>query len=183
MADKNLAEGPLAKIFVGVATAVLSAFILYKLGLKETKPENPPKPTPIEQSKLLEKPEPAPSSEVINPASQSKAPDRPKPPTTFAPEPSLPATSCPAVQGMFWMQYPNAWYGPFSGGDAIQYSSAGGFLVYNGQMLNVFNRMGSVVPYPDPGFQYPRNIWIPLQQSRFSVCIDGAGQVFGWTPQ
>lgn len=168
MSEKNGSDGLFAKILVGVAVPVLTAVIIYKLGIKDTKPETPPKPSNGTQS--------------INP-DPSNASDKPKPPSTFTPEPSLPTSACPGVQGMFWMQYPNAWYGPFAGGDAISFGSAGGFFVYNAQVPNDFGTLGAVATYADPYAERPRNVWVPLLQSRFTVCVDDSGRVFGWAQQ
>jgi hypothetical protein len=59
------------------------------------------------------------------------------------------------------------------------FSSLGGFYVWDADMLNIYGTFGSVIPYPDPYLQMPRNAWIPLNQSVFSVCIDSTGNVFG----
>lgn len=186
MSAKNGGEGLLAKIFVGVATTVLGTLILYKLGVKDSKPETPPKApdsvqalNPVDPPKVADKPKPPESTRARNPSDPSNAPNTPAP-SAFAAQASLPQNSCPAVQGMFWMQYPNSWYGPYGNGDAIFFNGAGGFSVYNAQMLNHFGKPGAVGSYPDPYRQLPRNVWIPLLQSRFSVCIDGLGNVFGW---
>jgi hypothetical protein len=120
-----------------------------------------------------------PSLGSISPSPTPSKSPQPDPPQTFAPQPSLPENTCPVVQGMFWMQLPNTWYGPFVGGDGISFSSAGGFYVWDADMLNVLGTYGAVIPYPDPLLQIPRKVWIPLQQSRFSVCVDGLGNVFG----
>jgi hypothetical protein len=77
--------------------------------------------------------------------------------------------------GVFWLQAPNTWYGPFAGGDGIAYSSAGGFYVWDA------NRQVEL-PYPDPYSQIPRNVWVPLLQSRFSVWVDIPGNVFIFVP-
>jgi hypothetical protein len=115
----------------------------------------------------------------LTPQSPTSVQSTPASPQTFAPQPLLPANTCPDVQGRFWIQFPNTWYGPFAGGDGISFSNAGGFYVWDADMLNVFGGYGAVIPYPDPFLQIPRNVWIPLQQSRFSVCVDNSGNVFG----
>lgn len=102
----------------------------------------------------------------------------PATPQTFAPQPPLPLNTCPLVQGMYWMQFPNTWYGPFAGGDGISFSNTGGFYVWDADMLNDSGTYGVIIPYPDPNSQIQRNVWVPLQQSRFSVCVDSSGNVF-----
>lgn len=184
MAEKSGGEGLIGKIFVGVATTVLATVIITKLGVKDPKPESPPKgPESVEplkpgnQSKGGDKTTPQ-SREAAVATEPTKSSDAPRL-STFAAQAALPNNTCPAVQGQFWMQYPNVWYGPFFG-DGISLSGAGGFWVYNAQMLNTSGTFGAYLPYPDPNHQYPRNIWFPLQQSRFSVCVDSSGNVFGW---
>lgn len=100
-------------------------------------------------------------------------------PVTFTEAPALPSNTCPDRPGMFWMQYTDIWYGPFLNGDALMASSAGGFVVWDADMPNISGFYGAMVPYPDPFRQLPRNIWNPLLQSNFSVCIDGNGGIFG----
>ncbi len=97
----------------------------------------------------------------------------------FVLEPQVPSNACPEVSGIFWLQYPDIWYGPFFGGDALLLSSFGGFTVWDADMLNVYGTYGATIPYPDPFFQVPRNQWIPLNGSIFHVCIDSGGNVFG----
>lgn len=96
----------------------------------------------------------------------------------FEGDTSFLTNTCPTVSGMIWLQFPDTWYGPFAGGDAVSFSSAGGFTVWDADQLNAFGGYGVVIPYPDPFLQIPRNQWVPLQQSRFSVCVDGLGNVF-----
>lgn len=104
-------------------------------------------------------------------------------PETFVqeqPEVVQPTTSCPQAAGGFWLQFPDTWYGPYGNGDALAFHSAGGFSVWDVDWVNLDGTVGVVIPYPDPALQFPRNQWVPLQQSIFTVCIDGAGNVFGW---
>jgi hypothetical protein len=111
--------------------------------------------------------------------SPSPQPPTPEPPRIFAPNPALPPSACPVLQGMVWLQTANTWYGPFAGGDGLSFSSAGGFYVWEPNRLNIYGSYGVVTPYPDPYFQIQRNIWTPLHQSRFSICVDSYGNVFG----
>lgn len=78
----------------------------------------------------------------------------------------------PQVPGMFWMAYPNTWYGPFYG-YFIGWMAMGGFQVWH-------PFTGPIV-YPDPYHQVQRNMWIRLFNSPFNVFIDGSstGHVFG----
>lgn len=80
-------------------------------------------------------------------------------------------TQPPQVPGMFWMSYPNTWYGPFYG-FFIGWMSIGGFQVWHPMM-------GPIV-YPDPYRQLQRNLWVRLFNSPFNVFIDGSpnGYVF-----
>jgi hypothetical protein len=103
----------------------------------------------------------------------------PLPPNGFTANPALPASTCPVLQGMIWLQNPNLWYGPFAGGEGISFSSAGGFNLWDPKKLNIYGSFGAVITYPDPYLQIQRNVWVLLQQSRFSVCVDGYGNVFG----
>ena len=77
------------------------------------------------------------------------------------------------------MQFSNIYYGPFTGGDALMLSNTGGFLVWDADMLNTLGTSGAVIPYPDPYRAIPRNVWTPLLHSRFSVCVDSVGNVYG----
>lgn len=70
----------------------------------------------------------------------------------------------PQVPGMFWMPYPNTWYGPIFG-YFIGWMSFGGFQVWHPMM-------GSIA-YPDPYHQIQRNMWIRLFNSPFNVYVDG----------
>ncbi len=88
--------------------------------------------------------------------------------------------SCPYVQGAIWLQSANIWYGPFGNGEGLMFSSYGGFFVWDPARPNVYGTYGSVIPYPDPYKAIQRNVWTPLQQSRFNVCVDGAGNVYGY---
>lgn len=78
----------------------------------------------------------------------------------------------PQVPGMFWMAYPNTWYGPFYG-YFIGWMSVGGFQVWNPMM--------GPITYPDPFHQLQRNMWVRLFNSPFNVYVDGGpnGYVFG----
>jgi hypothetical protein len=115
-----------------------------------------------------------PSQTDVGNQSQTDVDNRPK---KIVQSPFLPQTTVQIVEGMVWMKFPNTWYG-FPGGDAISYSSAGGFVVWDAKMLNVSGTLGAVIPYPDPYFQWPRNTWTRLEGSRFSVCVDSNNQVF-----
>jgi hypothetical protein len=77
----------------------------------------------------------------------------------------------PQVPGMFWMPYPNTWYGPFYG-FFIGWMAVGGFQVWHPMM-------GPIV-YPDPYHQMQRNSWVRLFNSPFNVFVDGGptGYVF-----
>lgn len=83
-----------------------------------------------------------------------------------------PSVSVPSVPGMFWMPYPDTWYGPFNS-YYIGWMSIGGFQVWHPMM--------GVIPYPDPFRQFQRNIWVRLLNSPFNVFVDGGpnGYVFG----
>jgi hypothetical protein len=81
----------------------------------------------------------------------------------------------PQAPGMFWMPYPNTWYGPFYG-FFIGWMVVGGFQVWNPMMSPM---MGPVV-YPDPFRQLQRNMWVRLFNSPFNIFVDGGpnGYVF-----
>lgn len=85
---------------------------------------------------------------------------------------AIPASSAPQVPGMFWMPYPNTWYGPFNG-YYIGWLSFGGFQVWH--------PFYGLIPYPDPFLQFQRNMWVRLINSPFNVYVDGGpnGYVFG----
>jgi hypothetical protein len=72
---------------------------------------------------------------------------------------------------MFWMTYPNTWYGPFYG-YYIGWMVVGGFQVWHPMM-------GPMV-YPDPYRQIQRNMWVRLFNTPFNVYVDGSpnGYVF-----
>ena len=146
--------------------AIITAMTGLIIALNQISNRDAAKPNPPLQS--------PPAASPVAPVAKEAASSTPAVPTALSAAPALPSNTCPAVQGMFWMQYPNSWYGPFAEGDAVQFSSAGGFYVYHG----AYN---TVVPYPDPQSQIPRNVWFPLQQSRFSVCVDSVGHVFAWS--
>lgn len=94
---------------------------------------------------------------------------------------ALPATTgCPQADGGFWLQYPDTWYGPYGNGDLLAFHSSGGFSVWDVDWINLDGTVGATIPYPDPWLQFPRDQWVPLQQSIFTVCIDSSGNVFGW---
>lgn len=146
----------------GIITAVTGLILAIH---QITKSDHPPAPdAPAVTASPI-----APKASASVPAS---VPSKPVSENSFTDTPALPANTCPTVQGMFWMQYPNIWYGPFGGGDGIGYSSGGGFYVWD-------SAYGRQLPYPDPYGQIQRNTWTPLQQSRFSVCVDGSNNVFG----
>jgi hypothetical protein len=89
----------------------------------------------------------------------------------FVQPPSLPSSACPQVPGMFWMAYPNTWYGPFYG-YFLAWDRAGGFYVWDPYL--------GQIPYPDPFVQVQRNAWLRLPNSPFNICVDGStGNVFG----
>jgi hypothetical protein len=91
--------------------------------------------------------------------------------------PPLPVDICPQVGGMFWMQFPNQWYGPFVGfageGDYfLAWEGMGGFYVWD-PTYGEFS-------HPDPYAQMQRNSWLRLPNSPFNVCVDSQmGNVFG----
>ena len=68
------------------------------------------------------------------------------------------------VTDMFWMAYPNTWYGPFDG-FSIGWMPTGGFQVWHPMM-------GAIV-YPDPFNQLQRNMWVRLYNTPFNVYVDG----------
>lgn len=78
----------------------------------------------------------------------------------------------PQAPGMFWMAYPNTWYGPF-------YGFYIGWMVMGG--FQVWHPMTGPIVYPDPYHQLQRNMWIRLFNSPFNVFVDGGpnGYVFG----
>jgi hypothetical protein len=78
----------------------------------------------------------------------------------------------PQVPGMFWMAYPNTWYGPFYG-FYIGWMAMGGFQVWH--------PMAGPTVYPDLYHQMQRNVWVRLFNSPFNVFVDGGptGYVFG----
>lgn len=82
----------------------------------------------------------------------------------------LPQTEAPRVPGMFWMPYPNMWYGPFDG-FFILIMPMGGFQVWD-------PRVG-YVPFPDPYRQIQRDVWVRLINTPFNVFVDMVGNVFG----
>jgi len=100
----------------------------------------------------------------------------------FGPPPTGPAANVPTVMpgtfqppqvpGMFWMAYPNTWYGPFYG-YFIGWMSVGGFQVWHPMM--------GPIMYPDPFHQLQRSMWLRLFNSPFNVYVDGSsnGYVFG----
>lgn len=71
----------------------------------------------------------------------------------------------PQAPGMFWMAYPNTWYGPFYG-YFIGWMALGGFQVWH--------PMYGAIPYPDPYHQLQRNMWVRLPNSPFNVYVDGS---------
>lgn len=70
----------------------------------------------------------------------------------------------PQVPGMFWLTYPNTWYGPFYG-YFIGWMMVGGFQVWH--------PMTGPIVYPDPYHQLQRNMWVRLFNSPFNVFVDG----------
>lgn len=71
----------------------------------------------------------------------------------------------PQAPGMFWMAFPNTWYGPFYG-FFIGWMAVGGFQVWH--------PMFGAIPYPDPFNQFQRNTWVRLPNSPFNVYVDGS---------
>lgn len=84
----------------------------------------------------------------------------------------FPQSSVPHVPGMFWMAYPNYWYGPFQG-FFIMWLPMGGFQIWNPYY--------GIVPFPDPYRSVQRNVWLRLPNSPFNIYVDGSvnGHVFG----
>jgi hypothetical protein len=85
---------------------------------------------------------------------------------------STPASSgCPYDPAAYNLPLANTWYGP-SNSYYIQYSSEGGFYVADS--------FQHITPFPE--FQgrgsWPRNVWIPLQTTQYSVCVDQNGYVY-----
>lgn len=103
-------------------------------------------------------------------------------PGTGTPDANMPTTmpggpQPPQVPGMFWMPYPNTWYGPFYG-FFIGWMAMGGFQVWHPMM--------GPIMYPDPYGQLQRNMWVRLFNSPFNVYVDGgpSGYVFAqYNPQ
>jgi hypothetical protein len=90
----------------------------------------------------------------------------------FVQPPALPESTCPRVSGMFWLQYPNIWYGPFYG-YYLAWDRAGGFYAWDPYLV-------SSIPYPDPYRQVQRNTWLRLYNSPFNICVESStGNVFG----
>jgi hypothetical protein len=115
--------------------------------------------------------QPSPTQPQQPPTEQKQAPPPDPTATSFTPPPELPAQTCPYVPGIFWMAYPNTWYGPFEG-FALAWNQTGGFYIWS--------PYAGMVPIPDPYAQAPRNSWFRLTGSPFNVCIDGStGRVFG----
>ncbi len=97
-------------------------------------------------------------------------------PPTDAPGPNIPSQLPqmglpPQAPGMFWMPYPDTWYGPFYG-FYIGWMSVGGFQVWHPMM-------GPIL-FPDPYRQLQRNMWVRLFNSPFNVFVDDSpsGHVF-----
>jgi hypothetical protein len=117
-----------------------------------------------------------PEPETAAPASSAGQPGFGSPTAGNAPTTNLP-TGMPAgpqppqAPGMFWMAFPNTWYGPFYG-HFIGWMAMGGFQVW-------LPMMGPIV-YPDPFHQIQRNMWVRLFNSPFNVYVDGSpnGYVF-----
>jgi hypothetical protein len=85
---------------------------------------------------------------------------------------SIPASSgCPYDPMGYNLPLPNTWYGP-SNGYFIQYSSLGGFYVSDSY--------SNTIPFPETGGRgsWPRNVWVPLQTTQYSVCVDQNGYVY-----
>ncbi|MBK6796223.1 MAG: hypothetical protein IPG76_05370 [Acidobacteria bacterium] len=143
--------------------------------------KNDPGPAPT-KSLSAEPGNPAPTSTPIPVSAIASTVPNPVGTSSFVAGPTLPQNNnCPYVQGGFWIQNPNIWYGPFGNGDAIMLNGAGGFFVWDPQRINIYGNPGSVLPYPDPYRTWVRNVWTPLQQSRFSVCVDGStGNSYGY---
>jgi hypothetical protein len=119
-------------------------------------------------------PMPETTSSPIVPVKRDSGKSIPKPPQTFVKPPEIPQNNCPFIEGMFWLQYPNKWYGSSESGDRLTFRNPGGFDVWDGS----YNQP---ISYPDPYAEIQRDVWIPLQGSRFSVCVDSAhNSVFGF---
>jgi hypothetical protein len=166
------ASSGLAKLGIGVVVCVIiynlfSGFVAKKVGIPglfeiEFGPKTTYSPTPGPVN-------PTPAPQVTN---QPSAPPLPNP-TMFSQPPAPVANyACPTVPGVFWMQYPNTWWGPFGGGYAIGWYSGGGFGVWNPYIYQTVN-------YPDPYRQTQRNTWLRLTNSPFNICIDSHGNVYG----
>lgn len=121
-----------------------------------------PQPQPQPQPQAQPQPQPQTSSTVV-----------PTPPTasSFVQPQALPHNTCPQVPGMFYLPYPNTWYGPFDG-FALAWERSGGFYVWN----PFYN---ATVPFPDPYSQVQRNTWLRLPNAPFNICVDSfKGNVF-----
>lgn len=166
----DIKQGKAKGKLLAISTAVLSGFAVVAMAIGVLLGRAAVAPT----SGLLD----AIPSE-LTPQTTPLAGSMPNPPEMLAQQLPPPSNTCPVVQGMFWMQFPDTWYGAPSGGDAVSFSGAGGFFVWDPKMLNLHGTYGAVIPYPDPDRLIPRNVWIPLRQSGFSVCVDGSANVFG----
>jgi hypothetical protein len=106
-----------------------------------------------------------PASVANNPPSQSNSvnPASVNPITT--------SSGCPHDPMGYNLPLANTWYGPFNG-YYIQYSSQGGFYVADS--------FQNITPFPEPEGRgsWPRNVWIPLQTTQYSVCVDQTGHVY-----
>jgi len=174
-------------VLVLIAVNLFSGLIAKKVGIPgvfeiEFGPKETPHPTPApvtpqptqapatpQPSMQPVAPLPSPQGVNTNPAQQQlPAPDagqfrRPLAPTQ--------GYACPYVAGIFWIPYPNTWYGPF-GGYFIGWYSYGGFGVWNPYTYQPVN-------YPDPYGQAQRNTWFNLTGTPFNVCIDSSNKVYG----
>ncbi len=95
-------------------------------------------------------------------------------PTQVPTPPPATVNACPRVTGIFWLQYPNTWYGDptLTNGYFVGWNQTGGFLVWDPQF-------GQQV-FPDPYAQTQRNVWLRLPNSPFNICVEsGTGYVFG----
>jgi len=177
-------------ILVLIAVNLFSGLVAKKVGIPgmfeiEFGPKDTPQPTPAPVT-----PQPTQAPATPQPSMQPVAPlPTPQGGNTQALNPSqqqLPAPNvgqfnqppaptqhyaCPTVAGIFWIPYPNIWYGPFGYGYAIGWYSNGGFGVWNPYMYQTVN-------YPDPYRQAQRNKWMNLTGSPFNICIDSAGNVY-----
>ena len=90
---------------------------------------------------------------------------------------NLPATGCPIVDGMIWLQFSDLYY-PFRNGDSVGFDSFGNVRVWDADMLNVFGGFGAEIPYYGLYYDAQPNIWNSLTQSVFQVCVDSNGLVF-----